>query len=376
MVLESSNSNKAELLTGVTVTDDLASYRGSMPRSTEELLAWHGKAQKEEALEPDLPIVDPHHHLFGNDTDSHYYRLSDLERDLTGGHRIVGTVYVEAYGAGWRKIGPQALRPVGEVERIVEICATPLATRYGPCTVAAGIVAHADLTLGHAVTEVLEAHAAAAQGRLRGVRQLAARDDGLVGRFIKELPRQHLLMNPDFRIGLSQLKKHGLSFDVWVYHHQLHELIDLADSAPETPIVLDHVGGLIGVGEFRSDRAAVVAQWKNDLRKLAERPNVYVKVGGMSMPVFGFGFEQRERPATSAELAQAWQPLIDTCIDTFGTRRCMFESNFPVDNQSCGYTELWNAFKLATRSLSPDERNDLFYRTACQVYRLPESKLL
>lgn len=351
---------------------DLANYRGSMPKSTEDLLIWHEKAEKEEALEPELPIVDPHHHLYGAVPDAQYYRLEDLERDLTGGHQIVKTVYVEAYGSGWRKTGPEHLRPVGEVERIVELVATPVATRHGPCEVAAGIVAHADLTLGHAVTEVLEAHVVAAQGRLRGVRHLAARDDGLVGRFIKELPRQHLLMDARFRAGLAQLKGYGLSFDAWVYHHQLLELIDLVDSVPETTIVLDHVGGLIGVGEFRSERTAVFTRWKDDLRKLAERPNVHVKIGGMGMPFFGFGFEYREKPASSAELAEAWQPLIDSCLDAFGSQRCMFESNFPVDRQSCGYTELWNAFKLATRSMSSDERKDLFYRTACQVYRLPE----
>lgn len=352
--------------------DDLTSYRGSMPKNTEALRSWHGRVQKEAALEPELPIVDPHHHLYGAVGDSHHYRLDDLARDLAGGHRIVKTVYVEAYGSGWHTTGPEHLRPVGEVESILEKTAMPIRTAHGTCEVAAGIVAHADLTLGEAVTEVLEAHVRAGQGRLRGVRHIAAHDDGLVGRFIKEMPRKDLLMDGNFRTGLAQLKKYGLSFDAWVYHHQLDELIQLADSCPETPIVLNHVGGLIGVGEFRSERASILAQWKGKLRALAERPHVYVKVGGMGMPVFGFGFEHQERPATSAQLAQAWQPLIDTCIDAFGTGRCMFESNFPVDKQACGYTELWNAFKLATRSLSADERSDMFYRTACWVYRLSE----
>lgn len=352
--------------------DDQNSYRGTMHRSTEELLKWHALGPKEEALEPELPIVDPHHHLFGDVPDSQYYRLADLEQDLAGGHHITKTVYVEAYGSGWRKTGPEHLRPVGETEAIVAKAATPLKTRHGNCELAAGIVAHADLTMGPALAEVLEAHLAVAQGRLRGVRHMAARDEGLVGRFIKEMPRKHLLQEPGFRAGLAQLKNHGLSFDVWVYHHQLEELIAVVDSCPDTPVVLDHLGGLIGVGEYRSDRAAVLTRWKADLRKLAERPNVYVKLGGMGMPVCGFGFEHQPRPATSAQLVQAWQPLIDTCIETFGTQRCMFESNFPVDKQSCSYTALWNAYKLATRTLSPDERSDLFSRTACKVYRLAE----
>ncbi|CAE6843156.1 amidohydrolase family protein [Paraburkholderia domus] len=350
--------------------DDLASYRGSMPRNTRELQKWHRSVERESALEPELRIVDPHHHLYGVATDTQHYRLTDLESDLNGGHRVVGTVYVEAYGTGWLETGPTHLRPVGEVEMIVEKVAGPVTTEHGICEVAAGIVAHADLTLGSAVTEVLEALLEAGQGRLRGVRHMTACDDGLVGRFIKEMPRKHLLNDASFQRGLAQFGKYGLSFDVWSYHHQLAEVIELVDRFPGTPIVLNHVGGLIGVGEYRSERGEVFAQWQDDLRRLAERPNVFVKVGGMGMPVFGFGFEHRGRPALSVELTQAWQPLIDACVDAFGTKRCMFESNFPVDNQTCGYTELWNAFKLATRSMSFDERSDMFYRTACTVYRL------
>lgn len=349
---------------------DLASYRGSMPRNTRDLQQWYRRATGESALEPELCIVDPHHHLYGATTDTQYYRLKDLESDLNGGHRVIGTVYVEAYGTGWLNSGPLHLRPVGEVEMIVQSAARPVKTKHGFCQVAAGIVAHADLTLGSGVTEVLEALLEAGQGRLRGVRHMTACDDGLVGRFIKEMPRRHLLKDASFQLGLAQLGKYGLSFDVWAYHHQLEEVIELVDRFPDTTIVLNHVGGLIGVGEYRSERASVFSQWQVDLRRLAERPNVCIKVGGMGMPVFGFGFEHGESPASSVELAQAWQPLIDACVDAFGTKRCMFESNFPVDNQSCGYTELWNAFKLATRSMSLDERSDVFYRTACMAYKL------
>ncbi|MBB3014090.1 amidohydrolase family protein [Cupriavidus alkaliphilus] len=349
---------------------DETTYRGSLPKNVAALRTWHDAGPGEAALEPELQIVDPHHHLFGETTDAQYYRRPDLERDLKGGHRIVGTVYVEAYASGWRTSGPEHLRPVGEVEMIAGRVAGPANTPYGHCEVAAGIVAHADLTLGHAVNEVLEAQVDAAQGRLRGIRQLAAHDDGLVGRFIQHLPKQHLLADAGFRAGLAQLHRHGLTFDVWIYHHQMRELIELVDSLPKTTFILDHVGGLIGVGEFRSEREAAFDAWREDLRRLAARPNVFVKVGGMGMPVFGFGFEHRTQPPTSTELAQAWRPLIEVVLEAFGTQRCMFESNFPVDRQSCGYTELWNAFKLATRSLSPSERGDLFHRTACRVYRL------
>jgi predicted TIM-barrel fold metal-dependent hydrolase len=350
--------------------DDSTTYRGSLPKNAAALSTWHDTGPGEAALEPALPIVDPHHHLFGETTDAQYYRRSDLEGDLAGGHRIVGTVYVEAYSSGWRTSGPEHLRPVGEVEIIASQVAGPANTAHGHCEVAAGIVAHADLTLGQGVNEVLEAQLDAAQGRLRGIRQVAAHDDGLVGHFIQHLPKRHLLADTGFRAGLAQLHRHGLSFDVWIYHHQMRELIELVDCFPQTTFILDHVGGLIGVGEFRSQREAVFASWREDLGRLAARPNVYVKIGGMGMPVSGFGFEHRTRPPTSGELAQAWLPLIEVVLDAFGTKRCMFESNFPVDRQSCGYTELWNAFKLATRCLSPDERSDVFHRTACLAYRL------
>jgi L-fuconolactonase len=341
-----------------------------MYRSTPELLQWYAAHPGEDAIEADIPIVDPHHHLFGSDKDLQYYRLVDYMRDLSGGHRIVKTVYVEAYRSGWKTTGPDHLRSVGETEWIISQAKEPLTTRHGQCEFAAGLVANIDLTQGAAVIETLDAHLEAGQGRLRGVRQIAAYDDGLVGRFIKELPPVHLLKDARFRAGFSKLKDYGLSFDVWVYHKQLDELISLVDAFPDTTFILDHLGGLMGVGPHRLDRGNTLALWKFNLRRLAERPNVYVKVGGMGMPVYGFNFEHQPRPATSQELATAWRPLIETCIAAFGPKRCMFESNFPVDRQSAGYTEIWNAFKTATRTMSSSERNALFFETASRAYRL------
>lgn len=237
---------------------------------------------------------------------------------------------------------------------------------------AAGIVSHADMMLGSAVGQVLDAQWEAGQGRLRGVRHRTATDEGTVGAFIQHRPRPHLLCDSTFRQGIAQLKRFGLSFDAWVYHTQLEEFISLVDAFPETTMVLNHVGGPIGVAEYQAKRAEVLADWEKLLRSLAKRPNVFVKVGGMGTTVFGFGFEGCREPASAADLAAAWRPYIDTCLDAFGTERCMFESNAPVDKQSCSYTELWNAFKLCTKDMSGKERSDLFYRTACRVYRLPE----
>jgi len=351
-------------------------FKGSFPRNTRAASDWHARAPAVEALEPGLPIVDPHHHLFGTSEDPIHYRFDELRQDLASGHRVIGTVYLEAYESGWRKTGPEAMRPVGEVELITGLTRAPVAAPHGACQVAAAIVANADLTLGEGVAEVIAAELEAGEGRLRGLRHRTATVDGTVGRFIKDRPRSHLLAEAAFRRGFAQLDRFGLSFDAWIYHTQLDELVDLADAFPNTPIVLDHVGAPIGVAEFRPRRVEVLAHWERSLRELAARPNTLVKIGGMGQTVFGFGFEHSDRPATSRELVEAWRPFINTCIDTFGTNRCMFESNSPVDKQSCTYVELWNAFKLATEALSPDERSDLFYRTASRTYRLPELERL
>lgn len=345
-------------------------FRGNNPRSTHELAEWHAAVGAAEILEPEFPIVDAHHHLFGTADDALFYRLDELKQDLSCGHRIVGTVYVEAYESGWRQRGPEALRAVGEVETIAALSQAPVSTPHGDCEVAAGIVAHADLRLGEAVAEVIEQELAAAGGRLRGIRMQTASVNGAVGDLIRNRPPLHLLEDAAFRRGFAVMQCYGLSFDATVYHTQLMELASLADTFPDTTIVLNHIGVPIGVAEFESQREAVLAEWDAGMRALALRPNVVVKIGGLGMPVFGFGFERGMRPATHRQASDVWRPFIEFCVRLFGTRRCMFESAFPVDKQSCSYAELWNAFKHATRALSRSEREDLFFRSACQVYRL------
>lgn len=351
---------------------DAASFRGNRLRSTPALHAWHDGSRGEQPLEPELPIVDAHHHLYGAPSDTSFYRLEDLAQDLAAGHRIIGTVYVEAYESGWRTSGPAAFRSLGEVELIARTSDEPVRTPHGPCQVAAAIVSNVDLTLGDRAAEVLESHLEAGEGRLRGIRQLALWDDGVVGRFMKGHPRRHLLADPAFRRGLACLSRFGLSFDAGVFHGQLGELRDLADAFPETCIVLNHVGIPLGVAEYAGRRTSVLDEWEKGLRALAARPNVVVKIGGMGMPVLGFGFEHAERPATSEALARAWQPLVDACLEAFGARRCMFESNFPVDKGGYAYAVGWNAMKRIAAGASASEKTDLFWRSAARFYRLPE----
>ncbi|MEN4922034.1 amidohydrolase family protein [Achromobacter spanius] len=344
-------------------------YTGNQPRSTADLESWLGRTRREAALEPELPIIDAHHHLWDFPAAGNRYLLPDFLQDIQGGHNIVATVYVEA-ASMWRAQGPASLRPVGEVEFAAGMGAIADSGTYGPCRIAAGIVAHADLRLGAAVGDVLRAAQAASGGRLRGIRHQVAHADGAVGRHIRHPVPVHLMGQADFRAGFAELARMGLSFDAWMYHPQLDDLVQLARAFPDTCIVLNHVGGVLGVDAYGGRREQAFSEWSQSMAQVARCANVVVKVGGMGMPVFGFGFEKADGPAGSAELARLWKPYIDVCLERFGPQRCLFESNFPVDRQSCDYNALWNAFKIATRDLTEDERRALFMDTARRVYRL------
>ena len=330
---------------------------------------WLG-LHEEPVLEPDLPIIDAHHHLF--DRAERSYRIDELRADLDAGHQVVATVYLECSEA-YRTSGPEALRPVGEteaVERIATACA-----RDATCTtrVAAAIVGHADLTLGASIEDVLQAHLAASPLRFRGIRQSAAEDSDPA--FVRTGPRppRARFGDPAFREGFGRLGPLGLVFDAWLYHPQLPDLIALARAFPDTPIVLNHAGGPLGIGRYAQDRDAHFAEWQRSIRTLAREANVTVKLGGLGMRLNGFGFHEAARPPDSETLARAWRPHVETCIEAFGASRCMFESNFPVDQISCSYRTLWNAFKRLAAGCSPNEKADLFAGTASRVYRIAEA---
>jgi L-fuconolactonase len=332
----------------------------------EQWLALH----REDILEPDLEIVDPHHHLW--DFARHRYLLPDLLADTGSGHNIAQTVFIECT-ACYRADGPAALRPVGETEFVNGIAAMAASGAYGRTRVAAGIVGMADLTLGSAVEEVLAAHVAAGGGRFRGIRHAAAWQDKTPEVHNSHThPPPHLYRDhAKFREGFAVLGRMGLAFDAWLYHPQLDDLIDLARAFPGQPIVLDHVGGPLGLGWYADKRAEIFADWRRRMAELAQAPNVYVKLGGLGMRINGFAFHKRPRPPTSQELADAWRPYVETCIAAFGPARCMFESNFPVDKISGAYATYWNAFKRLAAGASVDERALLFRDTARRFYKLP-----
>lgn len=321
--------------------------------------------RQEEILEPDLSIIDPHHHLW--DRPGWRYLLDELLADLNSGHCIVATVFLQCR-AMYRADGPAPLRPVGETEFVNGVAAMSASGGYGPARVCAGIVGHADLTLGAAVREVLEAHRRAGGDRFRGIRHSNARDTSVPRP--TDAPRPELLADPHFREGFAQLAPLGLSFDAWLYHPQIPELAALARAFPDTPIVLDHVGGPLGIGAYAGRRAETFADWTTSIRDLATCPNVSVKLGGLGMPLTGLSFHERPEPPSSEQLAAASRPYFDTCIDAFGAGRCMFESNFPVDKESFSYAVYWNACKRLARGAGAAEKAALFGGTAARFYRI------
>jgi len=342
---------------------------------------------REAILEPDLPIIDPHHHLWDRPAAlmaslpppkhgfDHLlrrvprYLLDEFLVDLSCGHNIRATVYMEC-GSMYRADGPAAFRPVGETEFVAGVAAMTASGLYGEVRACAGIVGHVDLRIGAAAREVLEAHIAAGGGRFRGIRQSASWDAdpdvlGPLNRLQEGLYRQ-----ADFREGFACLAPLGLSFDAWMLEPQLPDLIDLARAFPETSIVLDHVGTPLGIGRYAGRREERFDVWKQSIGALSKLPNVSVKVGGLAMVFPGFPSFMASPPASSTQLAAEWRPYVETCIQDFGPKRCMFESNFPVDLGSCDYAVLWNTFKILAAGYSADEKASLFSETARQIYRL------
>lgn len=320
----------------------------------------------EPVVDPDLPIVDAHHHLW--DREEGRYLVEDFAEDLASGHRIEATVYVECRSM-YRTEGPAEFRPVGEVE-FARRMAEEFDRRGCPTRVAAAVVGHTDFRLGGGVRAVLEAQMAAGGGRFRGIRQVSAwdPDEGIIQRFPQR--PAGLLSSSDFRRGFSELSALGLCFEAFLFHHQIPELADLADAFPETPIMLDHVGGPLAIGPYAERRHEAFAEWRDAIRELGRRQNVFVKLSGLGMRLAGSQFHRRAVPPNSVALAEAWAPYFDICIDSFGVERCMFASNFPPDKGTCSYAVLWNAMKRIASKASQPEKDALFSGTANNFYRL------
>lgn len=259
------------------------------------------------------------------------------------------------------------MRPIGETEFVAAVAAESESRAFRAC---AGIVGHADCRLGDRIEPVLRAHVAAGGGRFKGIRHSATHDAGIAPTVPPGAP-PGLFLDPAFRAGVARTGKLGLTFEAWCYHPQLPDLIDLLRAHPDQKVVLNHLGGPLGVGPYEGKRAEVFAQWSASVKELAKSPNLFVKLGGLAMNVNGFGYQHQVLPPGSGEMAAAWRPYMETAIEAFGAARCMFESNFPVDKGMCAYPVLWNAFKRIAAGCSADEKADLFHGAAARFYSLP-----
>jgi len=328
----------------------------------EQEAAWLART-REEPIDPEREICDPHHHLW--DYPESRYMLSELHADTGAGHNVTSTVFVEC-ASGYRESGPEDMRVVGETEFVLEAAERS----DGAGASIAGIVSHANLLLGDRAKPVLEAHIEAGGGRFRGIRHSAAFDPSPDIRVSHSNPPPSMLLRSDFREGFACLGPLELSFDSWLYHPQIDELTDLAHAFPDTRIILDHVGGPLGIGPYQGRRREVMAAWRKSIAELARCENVVVKLGGLPMKICGFGWHKQDEPPSSAVTAEAHRPYYLHCIDHFGVGRCMFESNFPVDRAGGSYTLLWNSFQRIVGDFSEDEKAALFCNTARRVYRL------
>ncbi len=341
----------------------------------------------ESIIDPAQRIIDPHHHLWDRRhlvgalpnplvhpfqnvlKRSPHYMLDELLADVKSGHNVVATVFIECR-ASYRADGPDAMKPVGEVEFVNGIAALSASGVYGPSRLCAGIVGHADLMQGVKAGEVLDALTAAGNGRFRGIRHTASHDADSAVLGPLALRAANLFLDAKFREGFAEVVKRDLTFEAWMLEPQLPDLIDLARAFPDARIVLDHVGTPLGIAGYKGKREERFPVWRDNIRTLAKCENVHVKLGGLAMPFCGFDSCLSEPRAPSAQLAKEWGPYIETCIEAFGSQRAMFESNFPVDELSCDYATLWNALKLSVKGASAAEKDDLFFGAANRFYKL------
>jgi L-fuconolactonase len=325
-------------------------------------------------LDPHRPIIDAHHHLY--DRPRLRYMFDDYLADITCGHNLRASVFVQARTM-LRTNAPESLQSVGEVEFANGMAAMSASGIYGPARICAGIVGYADLTLGTSVRGVLERLIMAGGGlvteggRLCGIRQPLCWDSDSTLLNSAYPTTSDMMENRRFREGFAQLAPIGLSFDVWAFFHQLPMVAELARAFPDTSVILNHFGGVVRTGRHADDRG-LFERWRKDISALAACPNVSIKLSGLGMPIFGFTTDTRtdDVPA-SQRLANMWAPWVETCLNAFGANRCMYASNFPVDKTSYAFSVGINALKRLTAAASETEKDEIFLRTAQQVYRLP-----
>ena len=328
---------------------------------------------KEEIIDPEREIIDPHHHLWhGPDNppgikESYRYLLQDLWKDTSSGHNIKKTVFIDC-GQEYYSDGPEQFKPVGETEFVAEIASQ--ATSDQSKAQISGIIGHANMMLGSNVKEVLELHKEKGNGLFRGIRHAGGWDSDERVKNAHSHPTPHIYLEDKFQEGLQELSSLDMVFDTWHYHNQIKDLTKLAKNLPELIIVHDHFGGPLGIGPYEDKREEIFVQWQEDIHELSQCPNVYSKLGGLAMPVNGWDWHKKELPATSDEIILEQERYYLHTLECFGSNRCMFESNFPVDKQSVSYHVIWNAYKKLVNDFDDKTKDDLFYNTAEKVYKL------
>ena len=323
---------------------------------------------KEEIIDPELPIIDPHHHLWNGDNQlagSFPYLIEHLSEDTNSGHNIVGTIFMEC-AQGYYLGGEDKYKPIGETEYVLKIIKESKNTSNSSNIL--GIISFADLMLGSKVKDVLNQHIIAGEGLFKGIRHAAGWDQSDEIHNSHSNPVENIYSNKSFRKGAEELIKLNLTFDAWHYHHQINDLTDFAKNYPELTIIHNHFGGPLGVGPYQNKRREIFKKWKDDVSLLSESKNVYAKLGGLAMPVNGWNFHKQDKPATSDQIIDMHYEYYLHTIECFGVDRCMFESNFPVDRRSVSYHVLWNAFKKMVFNYSGDDKNKLFFQNAKEVY--------
>ena len=325
----------------------------------------------EDPISPNIPIIDPHHHLW--DVGFGRYYIEELLEDInSSGHNIVSTVYIMSSSNTkiYSKDGLEEFKPLTEIEFATSEGKRADLIPNNRVKVNASIVGSVDLTYGNKLQPVLEKAVNISEGRLKGIRMLLAShtDPRISSGAVKS--DLGLMLHPNFIDGAKCIQDANLSLDFWIYHTQLNEMEKIARALPDLTIILNHIGGPIHIGEYEGKQAATHREWRSAMMRLSRIPNINVKLGGLGMAVNGAKFHNSKFPPNSVQLSDVWKPWIYETIDMFGFDRCMFESNFPVDKGSCSYGALWNAFKIIAKDMSDDEINKLFSKNAAKIYKI------
>jgi predicted TIM-barrel fold metal-dependent hydrolase len=331
---------------------------------------WLGLVQ-EDPIDPEVAIVDPHFHLM---SDPFCYDLHQWVTDMNSGHKVIATVHAQAGQAHHRTAGPDHLKPVGETEFLLGVIEA--ADRLpGAPPVCTGIIGGGDLTRSAAaVADLLDAHIAVGGERFKGVRV------NLFWSYAKDGSMMAIEGSGDLAerllAGVNELTARNLSLDLICYHSNLLQVAHIAASFPRTTVVVNHLGTIVDTRPSPAARQDMIDTWREGIDALASHPNVHMKLGGCANPIVGHSMPEmlvlrdRSKPPSSEELAEAYGPWVEYVIDRLGPKRCMFESNFPLDKTTCSYRTLWNAFKRLSRRYAPEARRALLSQTAADTYRL------